>query len=128
GFGGEPLEKQQATRGPLEEAIERVNEMFAAKDFEVAKDSVAGFVTTFWGFLDGNEDAVAMAKNNSVDQLKASDGFATAVGRAMFQAFQETEEIRQYVSDPEILKHLAEISADALHAQHHNTKADQGQA
>jgi len=66
-----------------------------------------------------------MAKNNSVDQLKASEGFANAVGLAMFQAFQETEEIRQYVSDPEILRHLAEISADALHAQYHDKKPGQ---
>jgi len=65
-----------------------------------------------------------MAKNNSLDQLKASESFANAVGLAMFQAFQETEEIRQYVSDPEILKHLAEISADALHAQHQAKNPD----
>src|SRR5699024_394207 len=117
GFGGEPKEKHQGEKAPLEEAIERVNELFAAKDFDVSKDSVAGFITTYWGFLDSNETAVAMAKNNTVDQLKASEGFSNAVGSAMFQAFQETEEIRQYVSDPEVLKHLAEISADALHAQ-----------
>ncbi|NWN87108.1 MAG: type I restriction endonuclease subunit R [Micrococcaceae bacterium] len=118
-FGDEPQEKPTATRGPLEEAIERVNEMFAAKNFDASEESVAGFITTYWGFLDSNEEAVAMAKNNSADQLKASEGFANAVGLAMFQAFQETEEIRQYVSDPEILKQLAEISADALHDQHH---------
>jgi len=128
GFGGEPLEKQAGTKGPLEEAIERVNELFAAKDFDVSEGSVAGFITTYWGFLDNNQDAVAMAKNNSVDQLKASEGFANAVGLAMFQAFQETEEIRQYVSDPEILKQLAEISADALHAQYHGKQHGQEKA
>jgi len=128
GFGGEPLEKQAGTKGPLEEAIDRVNELFAAKNFDVAEGSVAGFITTYWGFLDNNQDAVAMAKNNSVDQLKASEGFANAVGLAMFQAFQETEEIRQYVSDPEILRQLAEISAAALHAQYHEKKPGQEDA
>src|SRR5699024_2360527 len=111
--------------GPLQEAIERVNEMFAAKNFDASEESVAGFITTYWGFLDSNEEAVAMAKNNSADQLKASQGFANAVGLAMFQAFQETEEIRQYVSDPEIFKHLAEISADSLHAQYDDTRVGQ---
>lgn len=124
-FGGEPLEKNERKKGSLQEAIERVNEMFAAKNFDASEESVAGFITTYWGFLDSNEEAVAMAKNNSADQLKASEGFANAVGLAMFQAFQETEEIRQYVSDPEILKHLAEISADSLHAQYHDTRVGQ---
>ena len=128
GFGGELLEKQAGAKGPLEEAIDRVNELFATKNFDLSEGSVAGFITTYWGFLDNNQDAVAMAKNNSVDQLKASEGFANAVGLAMFQAFQETEEIRQYVSDPEILRQLAEISADALHAQYHNRKPGQEDA
>src|SRR5699024_9745724 len=123
-FGGEPLEKQARDKGPLQEAIDRVNELFAAKNFDASAESVAGFITTYWGFLDSNDEAVAMAKNNSLDQLKASESFANAVGLAMFQAFQETEEIRQYVSDPEILKHQAEISADALHAQHQAKNPD----
>src|SRR5699024_7293506 len=41
GFGGEPKEKHQGEKAPLEEAIERVNELFAAKDFDVSKGSVA---------------------------------------------------------------------------------------
>lgn len=127
-FGGEPLEKQAREKGPLQEAIDRVNELFAAKNFNASEDSVAGFITTYWGFLDNNEEAVAMAKNNSADQLKASESFANAVGLAMFQAFQETEEIRQYVSDPEILRHLAEISADTFHAKYHPKATDQDNA
>ena len=54
--------------------------MFKAKGVEVSPESVSGFITTFWGFLDANEEAVAMAKNNTVAQLKASEGFSGAVG------------------------------------------------
>lgn len=111
-------------RGPLYEAIDRVNEMFKSKGADVSTPSVAGFITTYWGFLDGNPAAVAMAKHNSPEQLKASDAFTTAVGVAMFQAFQEADEIRQHVSDPEVLKKLAEISADALSAQYQDVSVD----
>lgn len=106
-------------RGPLDEAIERVNEMFQSKGVDVGGPSIAGFITSYWGFLDANTEAVAMAKNNSASQLKASEGFSNAVGLAMFQAFQEADEIRTHVSDPEVLKRLAEISADGLYAQYH---------
>ncbi|MGZ7265307.1 hypothetical protein ACXWP3_09365, partial [Streptococcus pyogenes] len=64
------------TRGPLEEAIDRVNEMFRAKGIDVTHGSVAGFITTYWGFLDADEEAKAMAKNNSTGQLKASSDFS----------------------------------------------------
>lgn len=116
GATGTPL------RGPLDEAIEKVNELFSAKGANVSKTSVSGFITTFWGFLDDNDDAVAMATNNSLAQIKASDGFQNAVGLAMFRAFQEAEEIREHVSDPEILKQLADISAEALYAQYHRSQ------
>lgn len=118
-FEGEHKGGNTPPRGPLEEAIEKVNEMFKAKSIDVSDKSISGFITSYWGFLDANEEAVAMAKHNSVSQLQASEGFTGAVGLAMFQAFQEAEEIRSQVSDPEVLKRLAEISAEALHAQHH---------
>lgn len=120
-FDGEHKGSAPAARGPLEEAIDRVNEMFSAKGADLDRGSIAGFITTYWGFLDSNAEAVAMAKHNSPEQLKTSEAFNSAVGVAMFQAFQEVEEIRQHISDPEVLKKLAEISADSLHAQHHTT-------
>ena len=57
--------------------------MFKSKGVDVSPESVSGFITTFWGFLDANEEAVAMAKNNTVAQLKASEGFSGAVGLAV---------------------------------------------
>ena len=106
------------SRGPLDEAIDRVNEMFQAKGVDVSSASVAGFLTTYWGFLDANAEAVAMAKNNTVAQLKASEGFGGAVGLAVLKTFQETQEIQSYMTDPGFLAEVTEISADALHAQH----------
>lgn len=122
-FEGESKGTSTPLRGPLEEAVERVNEMFKSKGLDVGEKSVAGFISTYWGFLDANSEAVAMAKNNSSDQLKASEAFSNAVGVAMFQAFQEADEIRAHVSDPDVLKKLAEISADALYAQYHQDAA-----
>lgn len=105
-------------RGPLDEAIDRVNEMFQAKGVEVSSESISGFITTFWGFLDANEEAVAMARHNSVAQLKASEGFNGAVGLAVLRTVADSQEIQSYMTDPAFLSQIAEIAADALHAQH----------
>jgi type I restriction enzyme R subunit len=117
-FDGEHKSGHAPKRGPLDEAIDKVNEMFKAKGVDVSPKSVSGFITTFWGFLDANEEAVAMAKNNTVAQLKASEGFDSAVGVAVLKTLQESREIQSYMTDPAFLGQIAEIAAEALHAQH----------
>lgn len=117
-FEGEHAGSATPIRGPLEEAIDKVNEMFRAKGVDVSPESVSGFITTFWGFLDANEEAVAMAKNNTVAQLKASEGFSNAVGLAVLRTVNESKEIQSYMTDPEFIGQIASIAADALHAQH----------
>lgn len=118
-FDGEPGGGSGAPqRGPLEEAIDKVNEMFAAAGVDVSSNSVSGFITTFWGFLDANEDAVSMAKHNTVAQLKASEGFGNAVGLAVLKTVSQAKEIQSYMTDPAFLRQIATIAADALHAQH----------
>ncbi|GAB2835463.1 type I restriction endonuclease subunit R [Streptomyces daliensis] len=117
-FDGEHMGSAAPKRGPLEEAIDKVNEMFKAKGVDVSPESVSGFITTFWGFLDANEEAVAMAKNNTVAQLKASEGFSGAVGLAVLKTVNESKEIQSYVTDPAFIGQIADIAADALHAEH----------
>lgn len=119
-FEGEHKSGGAAARGPLEEAIDRVNDMFQAKGVDVSPTSVAGFITTYWGFLDANAEAVAMAKNNTVAQLKASEGFGGAVGVAVLKTCQESQEIQSYLTDPAFLAQITEITADALHAQYNS--------
>lgn len=122
-FDGEYKGSAAPKRGPLDEAIEKVNEMFRTKGVDVSPESVSGFITTFWGFLDANEEAVAMAKNNTVAQLKASDGFGGAVGVAVLRTCQESQEIQSYMADFSFLKEIVEISADAMHAQYQPTSS-----
>ncbi|MBX3193655.1 MAG: type I restriction endonuclease subunit R [Microbacteriaceae bacterium] len=117
-FDGEHAGSAAPKRGPLDEAIDKVNEMFKAKGVDVSPESVSGFITTFWGFLDANEEAVAMAKNNTVAQLKASEGFSGAVGLAVLKTVNEAKEIQSYMTDPAFIGQIADIAADALHAQH----------
>ncbi|PTR24203.1 type I restriction enzyme R subunit [Rhodococcus sp. OK519] len=105
-------------RGPLAEAIDKVNEMFQAKGVDVSPESVSGFITTFWGFLDANENAVAMAKNNTIAQLKASEGFSGAVGLAVLKTVKETQEIQSYMTDPAFLEAITDIAADAIHTRY----------
>ncbi|ROR73408.1 hypothetical protein [Bogoriella caseilytica] len=54
--------------------------MFKAKSVDVSPESLSGFITTFWGFLDDNNEAEAMAMNNTVAQLKASEASAGPSG------------------------------------------------
>ncbi|ROZ63580.1 type I restriction endonuclease subunit R [Kocuria soli] len=110
--------KAAPKRGPLEEAIDAVNALFSAKGIDVSGDSVAGFITTFWGYLDGDDEAVAMARNNTAAQLKSSEDFSNAVGLAMYRAVRESQEIQAYMADPAFLNEIADIAADALRAQH----------
>lgn len=105
-------------RGPLDEAIDKVNQMFQAKGVDVSPESVSGFITTFWGFLDANEEAVAMAKNNTVAQLKASEGFSGAVGLAVLKTVSEAQEIQSYMTDPAFLQAITDIAADTIHTQY----------
>jgi len=125
-FDGEHKSGGTPVRGPLDEAIDRVNEMFKAKSVDVSPKSVSGFITTYWGFLDQNEETKAMAKNNSIAQLKASEAFSNAVGLAVLKTCQESQEIQSYMTDPEFLAKIAEISADALHTQFHPQQARPG--
>lgn len=118
-FEGERRSGGTPKRGPLDEAVDRVNEMFKAKGVDVSPDSVSGFITAFWGFLDSNDEAVAMAKNNTVAQLKASEGFSSAVGLAVLKTCQESQEVQSYMTDPAFIAEIANIAADALHSQHH---------
>lgn len=117
-FDGEHGGSAAPKRGPLDEAIDKVNEMFKAKGVDVSPESVSGFITTFWGFLDANEEAVAMAKNNTVAQLKASEGFSGAVGLAVLKTVNESKEIQSYMTDPAFIGQISDIAADALHEQH----------
>lgn len=117
-FDGEHSGGTAPKLGPLEEAIDKVNEMFKAKGVDVSPESVSGFITTFWGFLDANEEAVAMAKNNTIAQLKASEGFSGAVGLAVLKTIRESKEIQSYMTDPAFIGQISDIAADALHAQH----------
>jgi type I restriction enzyme R subunit len=117
-FDGEHMGSTASKRGPLDEAIDKVNEMFKAKGVDFNPKSVSGFITTFWGFLDANEEAVAMAKNNTVAQLKASEGFSGAVGLAVLKTVNESKEIQSYMTDPAFIGQITDIAADALHAQH----------
>lgn len=105
-------------RGPLDEAIDKVNELFKERGVDVDPSSVAGFITAYWGFLDADSEASAMAQHNSVSQMTASEGFNASVTMAMFQAFQESEQIKAFISDPDVVRQLVEISAQALHARH----------
>lgn len=124
-FDGEHAGSAAPKRGPLDEAIDKVNEMFKAKGVDVSPESVSGFITTFWGFLDANEEAVAMAKNNTVAQLKASEGFSGAVGLAVLKTVNESKEIQSYMTDPAFIGQISDIAADALHSQH-RTDVDAG--
>lgn len=117
-FDGERPGSAAPKRGPLDEAIDKVNELFKAQGVDVSPKSVSGFITTVWGFLDANEGAVAMAKNNTVAQLKASEGFSSAVGLAVLKTVNESKEMQSYMTDPAFIGQIADIAADALHAQH----------
>lgn len=117
-FDGEFHGGQAPKKGPLAEVIERVNEMFRARHVDVTEGSVAGFISTYWGFLGEDDAAQAMAKNNSTSQLKASDYFRDVVGSAVFRTCEESKEIQSYMTDPSFLQNIIEITADALHAQY----------
>lgn len=124
GFDGEFRSGQTPTKGPLAEVIDRVNDMFRARNVDVTEGSVAGFITTFWGFLGEDEAAQAMAKKNSPSQLKASADFKNAVGVAMVRTCQENQEIQSYMTDQSFLDSIVEITADALQA--HYSRSGEG--
>ena len=124
GFDGEFRGGQTPTKGPLAEVIDRVNDMFRARNVDVTEGSVAGFITTFWGFLGEDEAAQAMAKKNSPSQLKASADFSNAVGIAMVRTCQENQEIQSYMTDQSFLQNIVEITADALQA--HYSRSGEG--
>ncbi|WP_020670247.1 type I restriction endonuclease subunit R [Amycolatopsis nigrescens] len=124
-FDGERLGSGTPVRGPLDEAIERVNEMFKAKGMDVRPDSLSGFITTFWGFLDANDDAVAMARNNTVAQLKASQGFSNAVGLAVLRTCRESQDLQSYMTDPAFIAEIANIAAEALHSHYHGDRGSE---
>lgn len=123
-FDTEPHGASTKPKGPLDEAIAQVNELFSSKSVEAAPGSISGFITAYWGYLDADEEAAAMARNNTLDQLKGSKKFSDASDYAMFQAFSDHDEIRKALGDPEILKQFAAINAEMMHAKYHEVAAD----
>ncbi len=123
GFESEPGGSATKPKGPLDEVIERVNELFSAKGIDAAPGSISGFITAYWGYLDADSEAAAMARNNTLDQLKGSKKFADASDYAMFQAFADHDEIRKVLGDPEALKQFAAITAEMMHAKYHSEAA-----
>src|SRR3546814_17365283 len=87
------------SRGPLDDDRDKFNGRLQAKGVGVSPEGVSGFITTFGGFLDANDEAVAMATNNAVAQLKASEGFGSAVGLAVLKTCQESQEIQSYMTE-----------------------------
>lgn len=118
-FTTEPGGVGTKPRGPLDEVIDKVNELFSEKRIEANSGSVAGFITAYWGFLNEDDEAVAMAKSNNVDQLKGSTKFSDASDYAMYQAFQDTDGIKKALADPDVLAALLSITAEKMHAEHH---------
>jgi type I restriction enzyme, R subunit len=90
------------SKGPLSEVIEPVNQLFAANGADVGPSSVRGFITAYWEYLNENAEAAAMAKNNSVDQLKASDKFRAASENAVFKACHDATEIQSFMAASEL--------------------------
>lgn len=117
-FTTEPGGTGAKPRGPLDEAIEKVNDLFAEKGIDASPGSISGFITAYWGFLNADEEAIAMAKSNNVDQLKGSAKFSDASDYAMYQAFQNTGEIKKALADPDVLAALLAITAEKMHAEH----------
>lgn len=101
-------------------SIDRVNEMFHATGVDVAHSRIAGFMTTYWGLLDTDEEAKAMAKKNSTGQVKASSDSSNAVGVAALEACHESQEIQPYTTDPRFFQEIIKIKADVLHVQHNS--------
>ncbi|WP_203231527.1 hypothetical protein [Cellulosimicrobium composti] len=67
-----------------------------------------------------------MAQNNTVAQLKASQGFSNAVGLAVLKTCQESQEIQSYMTDPAFIAEISNIAAEALHQQHHRERGSGG--
>ena len=65
-----------------------------------------------------------MARNNTLAQLKASEGFSGAVGLAILKTVNESKEIQSYMTDPALIGQIADIAADALHEQHRSDVGD----
>ncbi|MGW0966279.1 type I restriction endonuclease subunit R [Streptomyces sp. NPDC002516] len=126
-FGTHDHSEGAKPRGPLEEAISKVNELFSARGVDANPASVAGFITAYWGYLDADEEAVAMAKSNTVEQLDASAKFSDAAEYAAFQAFQDAGEIKKALADADVMDKLISISAEMMHAEHHG-KVNDGEA
>lgn len=118
-FGTQMHSDAAKPKGPLEEAIEKVNELFRGHGIEANPASVAGFITAYWGYLDANEEAVAMAESNTVEQLDSSTKFSDAAEYAAFQAFLDAGEIKKALADADLMDKLISISAQMMHAEHH---------
>lgn len=127
-FGTQVHSDTAKPKGPLEEAIEKVNELFSGKGVDANPASVAGFITAYWGYLDANEEAVAMAKSNTVEQLDSSTKFSDAAEYAAFQAFQDAGEIKKALADADVMDKLILISAEMMHAEHHGKVDDDDHA
>lgn len=104
-------------QGPLEEAIEAVNQRFKSKGSGVSTASIKGFMTAAWGTLLEDDSVVEMAKHNTVAQLEGSAEFSDAVDIALYKNRQDAQEIQDLLADPEFAEAVKGIVAAAIHAK-----------
>ncbi|MGP5704050.1 type I restriction endonuclease subunit R [Glutamicibacter arilaitensis] len=115
-FETEPRGSADKPRGPLGEAITKVNELFAFNGESIDPNTVEGFITAVWGFLTEDEEVAAMAKSNTPEQLRASEGYNAAFMSAVFKAFQGMDQFKGVMANSEMLAAFKDISINGMHS------------
>lgn len=83
--------------GPLQEVVERINEMLAARGKDTDLQAAQGFVSTTWGNVKANEEIAALVRDNTDEQLRNSTSFGDILMRILWQQRQGREEIDDLV-------------------------------
>lgn len=102
-------------KGPLSEAIDKVNNLFKARGSDVSGDTAKGFVTATYGTLIANHSVVEMAKGNTKRQFSTSAGLKDAVELAAYKHLRETKNIQDDLADQNFVESLVQAIADPLY-------------
>ena len=117
--GDRSLGGQTREQIALAEAIDKVNEMFAASGLDLGDGSGAAWTQAAWGVLADDDEVQAMSQENTDEQLKASPKFHDKVVQALVSVATDSSAMTEAVmTNPDlkdkVVDFLATLAAVAL--------------
>ena len=102
-------------RAAFDEAVGKVNDIFAMADIDVSNEETRQMIVAAWGTLSKQPEVIKLGRTNTKEQLKRSKKFQTEATKAVLDGIEARKKRDALLSeDPEKLKAMIGVLADVM--------------